>query len=127
MASAGIKALRAPVRAPRANAFAERWVRTVREECLDQLLLFSRRQLEVVLSENLRHYNEARPHRGLQLGGPGLGRPSTAGQPGAMMSSAGSSTSTGAPPDRGARIRYAPPDPGVQVSRIDELLVTTTA
>jgi transposase InsO family protein len=67
VASAGINAMRTPVQAPRANAFAERWVRTVRDECLDQLLIFSRRQLHVVLSECLRHYNEARPHRGLQL------------------------------------------------------------
>ena len=49
MASAGIEALRTPVQAPRANVFAERWVGTVRRECLDHLLTVSRRQIESVL------------------------------------------------------------------------------
>jgi hypothetical protein len=49
MASAGIKVVRTPVQAPRANAFAERWAGTVRRECLDHLLIASRRQLETVL------------------------------------------------------------------------------
>jgi transposase InsO family protein len=65
--SIGITAIRTPVRSPRANAFAERWVRTVREECLDHLLVYSRRHLESVLAEYVNHYNQARPHRGLQL------------------------------------------------------------
>jgi transposase InsO family protein len=69
-ASVGIRQLRTPVRSPRANAFAERWVRTVREDCLDHLLVFSRRHLEEVLTKYVRHYNEARPHRGLELGQP---------------------------------------------------------
>jgi hypothetical protein len=45
-------------------------VRTIRSECLDQLLVVSRRHLESVLDEYVRHYNEARPHRGLQLSQP---------------------------------------------------------
>ena len=69
-ASIGVETIRTPVRSPRANAFAERWVRTVREECLDHLLVVSRRHLEPVLAEYVRHYNEARPHRGLQLSQP---------------------------------------------------------
>jgi transposase InsO family protein len=69
-ASVGIQQIRTPVRSPRANAFAERWVRTVREECLDHLLVVSRRHLENVLNEYVLHYNEARPHRGLQLAQP---------------------------------------------------------
>ncbi|MGH9107631.1 MAG: integrase core domain-containing protein [Acidimicrobiales bacterium] len=52
------------------NAFAERWVRTVREDCLDHLLIYSRHHLESVLGDYVRHYNESRPHRGLQLGTP---------------------------------------------------------
>ena len=67
MASAGIKVVCTPVRAPRANAFAERWVGTVRRECLDHLLTVSRRQIESVLADYVRHYNRARPHRGLHL------------------------------------------------------------
>ena len=70
MASAGIKAARTPVQAPRANAFAERWVGTVRRDCLDHLLTVSRRQLGSVLREYVRHYNQARPHRGLHLAVP---------------------------------------------------------
>ena len=58
--------IRTTVRSPKANAFAERWVRTVREECLDHLLVYSRRHLETVLAEYVDHYNRARPHRGLQ-------------------------------------------------------------
>jgi putative transposase len=57
--------IRTPVQAPNANAHAERWVRSVRRECLDRLLIFSRRQLEHVLRVYTRHYNEHRPHRSL--------------------------------------------------------------
>lgn len=46
---------------------AERWVRTVREDCLDHLLVLSRRHLETILAEYVEHYNRARPHRGLDL------------------------------------------------------------
>jgi len=70
LASAGIKVVRAPVQAPVANAFAERWVRTARDDCLDHLLVFSRRQLESALGKYVRHYNRARPHRGLDLAVP---------------------------------------------------------
>ncbi|MGD0255912.1 MAG: integrase core domain-containing protein [Acidimicrobiales bacterium] len=57
-ASVGIEIIRTPVRAPRTNAYAERWVRTVRGECLDRLLLVSRRDAERVLLEYVCHYNE---------------------------------------------------------------------
>ena len=66
-ASIGIETIRTPVRSPRANAYAERFVRTVRHECLDHLLVVSRRHLRSVLDQYVRHYNQARPHRGLQL------------------------------------------------------------
>ncbi len=69
-ASIGIEASKTPVRSPRANVFAERFVRTIRTECLDHLLVFSRRHLEAVVSEYLRHYNQARPHRSLALDQP---------------------------------------------------------
>ena len=62
--------IRTPVQAPNANAYAERWVRTVREECLDWLLIFSRRQLERVLRTYVDHYNRERPHRALHLACP---------------------------------------------------------
>jgi putative transposase len=65
--SEGIAVIRTPVQAPNANAHAERWVGSVRRECLDRLLIFSRRQLEHVLRVYARHYNEHRPHRALAL------------------------------------------------------------
>jgi putative transposase len=63
--SDGIRTIRTPVRAPRANAFIERWIGTVRRECLDRILIVNRRHLERVLPVYIRHYNEHRPHRSL--------------------------------------------------------------
>jgi putative transposase len=63
----GITVIRTPVQAPNANAHAERWVGSVRRECLDRLLIFSRRQLEHVLRTYVNHYNRHRPHRSLAL------------------------------------------------------------
>ena len=58
-----IEVLRSPPQAPRANAYAERWVRTVRRECLDRILLYNRRHLLTILGEYVTHYNEHRPHQ----------------------------------------------------------------
>ena len=66
-ASDGIQTIQTPIQAPNANAFAERWVRTVRQECLDWMLIWGRRHLEGVLDEYVRHYNKERPHRSLAL------------------------------------------------------------
>jgi putative transposase len=63
--SDGIRTIRPPVRAPRANAFVERWIGTVRHECLDRILIVNRRHLERVLPVYIRHYNKHRPHRSL--------------------------------------------------------------
>lgn len=65
--SDGMKVIRTPVRAPNANAYAERWVRTVRADCLDRILIVGRRHLERVLRVYVPHYNEHRPHRALGL------------------------------------------------------------
>jgi len=59
--SEGAEVLLTPVQAPRANAYAERWVRTVRAECLDWLLILSRGHLEQVLRVSVRQYNGHRP------------------------------------------------------------------
>jgi putative transposase len=68
--SEGIAFIHTPVQAPQANAFAERFVRTVRTECLDWLLIVGRRHLEHVLRIYTCHYNHERPHRGLALNPP---------------------------------------------------------
>ena len=64
-ADAGITVLLSPPRAPKANAYAERWISTIRRECLDRTLIFSERQLWRVLAEYESHYNTHRPHRSL--------------------------------------------------------------
>jgi transposase InsO family protein len=59
----GISVIKAPIRAPRANAIAERFVGSIRRECLDRMLMLGRRHLEAVLAEYVEHYNSHRPHR----------------------------------------------------------------
>src|SRR5207237_6810818 len=73
--SEAVRVVRAPYRAPRARAHAERWVGTVRRECLDWMLILGERQLEQVLHEYAEHYNTARPHRALRLRSPVARRP----------------------------------------------------
>ncbi len=67
LATEDIKAIRTPVQAPNANAHMERWIGSVRRECLDRLLIVGRQQLEHVLRVYVRHYNRQRPHRSLNL------------------------------------------------------------
>ena len=67
ISSIGARVIKTPFRAPRANAFAERFVGTARRECLDWLLIRNERHLERVLTEFVEHYNSARPHRGIDL------------------------------------------------------------
>jgi transposase InsO family protein len=64
-AAEGMEVARTPYRAPTANAYAERWVRSVREECLDHLLIVSEAHLHHTLEAYVTHYNQARPHQGL--------------------------------------------------------------
>ena len=59
-----------PFQAPNANAFAERWVRTVREECLDKILILNEAHLRRALNEFLDYYNTRRPHQGLEQQSP---------------------------------------------------------
>jgi len=66
----GAEIVLTPIQAPNANAFAERFVGTVRAECLDWLLIAGRRHLEQVLRVYVEHYNRHRPHRALRLGAP---------------------------------------------------------
>jgi putative transposase len=63
--SAGVRIVLMPVRAPNANAYAERFVRSIREECLDRLILFGERRLFRALAEFVAHYHGERNHQGL--------------------------------------------------------------
>ena len=64
LAVAGVKGLRLPPRSPNLNAFAERWVRSVKEECLSHLILFGERSLRKALIQFQEHYHEERNHQG---------------------------------------------------------------
>ena len=68
----GVRVLKTPVRAPKANAFCERLIGTIRRECLDFLIPFGERHLKRILSEFVVHYNRGRPHSSL---GPGIPEP----------------------------------------------------
>ena len=63
--SEGLKTLRTPVRVPVANAFAERWIGTLRRELLDHTIIWNQRQLERLVIDYIDHYNIHRPHRSL--------------------------------------------------------------
>jgi transposase InsO family protein len=65
--SESIRIIRTPVRAPNANAYAERWVGTLRRDCLDRILILNRRHLDGVLLAYVAHFNRHRPHRSLAL------------------------------------------------------------
>jgi putative transposase len=70
LAGSGITAIRTPPRSPQANAFAERWVRTLRHELLDRTIIWNERQLRTLLTGYVAHYNEHRPHRALHQRAP---------------------------------------------------------
>ena len=62
---AGIRIVKTPVQAPNANAFAESWIGSLKRECLDHFVCFSRKHLDHILREYVRFHNKYRPHQGL--------------------------------------------------------------
>jgi transposase InsO family protein len=79
----GVRIIETPVRVPRANAIAERWIASGRRECLDRMLITGEKHLRLVLSEYLDHYNTRRPHRALHQNPPA--GPTQASVPGATV------------------------------------------
>lgn len=65
--------VRTPYRSPKANSIAERWIRSVREECLDHLLILNERHLGRVLRAYVAYYNERRPHHDANTSSKGAG------------------------------------------------------
>jgi putative transposase len=92
-AGADIQIIRTPTRAPRANAIAERFIGTLRRECLDHLLITGPRHLDVVLREYVQHYNAHRPHRSLHQRPPAGGTPPRSGRPSDRYDETGSAAS----------------------------------
>jgi hypothetical protein len=86
----GVRIIKTPVQAPRANAIAERWIASARRECLDRMLITGERHLQLVLGEYIDHYNLHRPHRALQQSPP-AGHP----RPPALSANVGSYGATG--------------------------------
>jgi len=70
LAGSGITAIRTPPRAPQANAYAERWVRTLRHELLDHTIIWNEKQLRALVVEYIDNYNSHRPHRGIDQRAP---------------------------------------------------------
>jgi transposase InsO family protein len=83
-AASGIEVIRTPVRAPRANAVCERFLGSVRRECVDHALLLGERHLRRVLAEYVSYFNEARPHQGIGQGVPARGAATMKPQPTGM-------------------------------------------
>ena len=80
-AAEDVEIIQTPYRAPKANAIAERWIRSVREECLDQLVILNERHLQRVLTEYVTYFNHARPHQGINQQCPMSAQPCPVGGP----------------------------------------------
>ena len=74
----GLKILKTPVRAPMANAFAERWIGSLRRELLDRTIIWNQHQLQRLVIDYIAHYNAHRPHRSLNQRPPAPTKPPNA-------------------------------------------------
>jgi putative transposase len=95
--AAGVRIIKSPVGAPRANPIAERWISSARRECLDQMLITGERHLCLVLSEYIDHYDGHRPHRSLQQNPPAGRGHSPGGVPGTCAATGSAALSTNTP------------------------------
>ena len=108
LTNSGIRVVRIPPRCPRANAYAERWVRTVRAELTDRILITGERHLRRLLATYVRHYNTQRPHRSQELRPPPDGGGAVHGH---------TSTVLRGPPSRVTRARRGPTVGGIPAAR----------
>jgi len=76
--SEGVKIIKTPYQAPNANAHVERVIRSIREECLDRIIILNEKHLRFVLKQYEKYYNEARPHQGINQSIPNKPPPSPA-------------------------------------------------
>jgi len=90
---ADIRIIRTPIRAPRANAIVERFIGTLRRECLDRILITGPRHLDVVLRDYIQHYNAHRPHGSLHQRPPGRHSAAARGRPSGRYDETGSAAS----------------------------------
>jgi len=91
---ADIQIIRTPIRAPRANAIVERFIGTLRRECLDHLLITGLRHLDIVLREFIQHFNTHRPHRSLDQRPPAASTPHVPARPSGRSGEIGSAASS---------------------------------
>ena len=111
---ADIRIIRTPIRAPRANAIAERFIGTLRRECLDHLLITGPRHLDIVVREYIRHFNTHRPHHRCTSARPQAAPRHVPGRPSACSDETGSPASYTSTCRSHEMIRFSSPTAGLR-------------